>query len=140
MADPSLPHALAMRELKYGAASAADKDRVAQLLVSLGRHSQALLLYEGRPDAAERAGLRDQAVTAGAAFRLVSIKRQGGSVAAADLVACAQAAERAGRYLDARTCYVALGDQAALERIAEHLPPSLRPPPPAAPPATSTSH
>ena len=43
------------------------------------------------------------------------------------LRACAEAAERTGRFLDARRCYEALGDEDAIRKIAEHLPPTLQP-------------
>jgi hypothetical protein len=142
MGQPALPHALEMRELKYGAATPQERDRVAAQLESLDRHSQALLLFEGRPDAPGARRMLGQAVMAGSAFRVLSLKRIGLEVTSADLTACAQAAQRAGRWLDARACYLALGDSEAVRAFAEHLPPSLRPPPPPPPAAaaTTTSH
>jgi hypothetical protein len=118
-----------MRELKYGDRPEAERDRVAEGLRAAGRREEALLLYEGRPDhpcvTAELAWARER----GCGFHLLAIRRLGREVSRADFEATGRAAEAAGRWLEARHCWKALEDAGALERIAPHLPPSLRPPP-----------
>ena len=129
--SPSIPDALAMRALKYGSASDAQKDAVAGALRQAGRRAEALLLFEGRPEAPF---LREElawAVEHGVAFHLLALARLGVPVRRDDYAACAVAAEKAGRWMDARQCHVALEDAAGLARIAPHLPESLRPEPPA---------
>ena len=122
-----IPHALDMQQLKYGDRPEAERDRMAEALLTDGRRSEALLLYEGRPD---HAFVKEQARWAcaeGDAFHLFAVRGMGGAVSDDDIRACAEAAERKGRFLDARRCHLALDDEAAVRRIAEHIPESLRP-------------
>ena len=129
------PHTLDMRDLKYGNRSAEEKDRVARELREAGRHSEAVLLFEGR---GEHPFLREEAEWAagnGVAYLLLQIRKIGGPVPDELIRTAAANAERKGRYADARLCYQALGDQDALVRISPHLPPSLRTVPPPAPEA-----
>jgi hypothetical protein len=136
MAARRIPDALAMRETKYGDKPAAEKDRVAQDLAAQGRHAEAILLFDGRGDHPFLAGQRKRAASDGDAFTLLSLRRMGTPVSDDDLRACAAAAEKAGRWLDARQCHVALKDEASLVRISPNLPEGLRveatPPSPAA--------
>ncbi len=134
---PTIPDALAMRNLKYGDAPAAERDRVAGVLRSAGRRTEALLLYEGRSQHESLVSLRDHAITHGLAFPLLALRRMGGEVTEAHLRGAAEAAEKGGRWLEARQLRLALGDTAALERLAPHLPESLRPPPAAPAPASA---
>ena len=127
-----IPHALQMRALKYGGGSEAAKDAVAAALLQAGRRSEAILLYEGRPDAPFLRGEVEWAVSEGVAFHLLALARLGVAIDGAAYAACAAAAEAKGRWMDARQCYVALEDAEALARIAEHLPASLQPEPPPA--------
>ncbi|MDA1193783.1 MAG: hypothetical protein O2894_01225 [Planctomycetota bacterium] len=129
MAGARIPHALAMRALKYDDAPEADRDAVAESLIAKGRRAEALLLFEGRPDHPQLRREVEWAVSQGAGFHLLMIRRMGREVTPAELRACGEAAERAGRFQDARHMWIALGDTEALERIAEQLPPSLRPTP-----------
>jgi hypothetical protein len=124
-----------MRELKYGDAGAAEKDAVAALLRAAGRRTEALLLYEGRSDHASLRTERDHAISNGRVFPLQTLQRLGAEVTPDHLRACAAAAEKNGRWMDARTCYVLLKDYDAVRRIAAHLPQRLVPPPPPEPPA-----
>lgn len=127
MARSRFPNALQMRTLKYGEASDAERDAVAEALRQAGRRAEALLLYERRPGHPDLAGERDWARAEGNGFHLLGVQRAGGEVDEATWKACAAEAEARGRWMDARLCYRALGDEAALRRIAEHLPESLRP-------------
>ena len=130
MARSRIPTALDMRTLKYGEASDAERDAVAEALRAAGRRAEALLLYERRPGHPDLAGERDWAVAEGNGFHLLGVKRAGGPVDEAAWRACAAEAERRGRWMDARHCYRTVGDAEALQRIAEHLPEALRPEPP----------
>lgn len=129
MARSRFPDALKMRTLKYGEASEAECDAVAEALRKDGRRSEALLLYERRPGHPDLAGERDWAVSEGNGFHLLAVARVGGTVDADAWQACAAEAERRGRWMDARHCYLSVGDEAAVRRIAEHLPETLRPAP-----------
>jgi hypothetical protein len=131
MAKPKIPAALQMQRLKYADAPEAERDAVAELLRAEGRRSEAILLFEGRGDHRFLQEERDWATREGDAFLLLSIRRLGCPVDADQLRACAQAAEQRGRWMDARNAWLAAGDDEAVARVAEHLPPSLRP---AAPP------
>jgi hypothetical protein len=135
MARPQIPDALVMRELKYGQAPEAEKERVAGVLRAAGRRTEALLLYEGRAGHGALRNERDHAISNGRVFPLQTLMRLGVEVTPDHLRACAAAAEKNGRWMDARTCYVLLKDEAAVRRIADHLPKSLVPPPPPEPPA-----
>lgn len=142
MADRAFPDALAMRELRAGRLPEAERERVAEALRAAGRHTQALLLYEGRADHAALQGAQARAVREGRTFELLGMRRLGRAVPDADLRAAASAAAAAGRHLEARLALVALGDLDGVRALAAHLPPSLVPPPPppapgAAPPATA---
>ena len=127
MAASRIPDALEMRELKYGGRSDEEKDRVADALRAAGRRSEALLLYEGRPEHPSLKEEKRWALEEGVSFHLMALRRIGVTVTDEDLRVCALAAERKGRYLDARQCWVALGEDGEVERIAEHLPEGLRP-------------
>jgi hypothetical protein len=142
MPQPPFPHALEMRRLKYGPdVPVAEKERWATALRAAGRRAEAVLLYEGRTDAAALTDDLDWAVREGAAYYLFSLQRMGLSVAPERFRACAEAAEKKERWHDARRCWQALGDQAGLDRVAPHLPGFVAPPPPGAepPPATTTT-
>ena len=127
MARSNIPHALAMQEYKFGNRSASEKDALAATLRDAGRRAEAILLFEGRggehPFLLEE---RDWACKEGIAFHLTSLRNLGVPIDEDVWRRCATAAESRGRWLDARTCYVALEDREALARIAEHLPESLR--------------
>ncbi len=127
MAKSKFPSAIDMQKLKYGGALPEERDQMAARLREAGRRAEAILLFEGR---GEEPFLREEAAWAiaeGNAFHLISIRDLGCPVADEELRACAEAAERRGRWMDARRCWQALGDEAALRRIAEHLPAGLRP-------------
>lgn len=135
MAASGIPDTLEMRELKYGGRSDVEKDRVAEALLEEGRRSEALLLFEGRPEHPQLAKEKRWALEEGASFHLLSVRRLGVPVTDEDIRVCALAAERKGRYLDARQCWAALGEDGEIERIAEHLPAGLRPEAPVEPQA-----
>ncbi len=127
MARSKIPNALQMQHLKYGEVSDAQRDAVAKDLRAAGRRAEAVLLFEGRGD---HAFLREEALWAvaeGNGFHLLSVLRLGREVSPEEFRACAKAAEAAGRWLDARTCYLEIGDEDAIRAIAEHLPESLQP-------------
>lgn len=130
---PKIPHALEMRSLKYEGSGDAAKDAVAKALMETGRRSEALLLYEGRPQVPFLQEELAWAVEQGVAFHLLALARLGVEIPPTAWTACAKAAEKAARWLDARQCFEALEDEEGLARIADHLPPSVRPsaPPPA---------
>lgn len=132
---PTIPDALAMRHLKYGGAPEAERERMAEVLRAANRHTEALLLYEGRGGHPSLVSALQRAVSQGLAFRVLSLRRLGAPVTDDHLRACALAAEKAGRWLDARQCHLAVGDAEAVQRLAQHLPESMRPPPPPPPPA-----
>lgn len=131
MAGSRIPDALTMRTLKYGTRPEAERDRVAALLSEAGRRGEAILLFEGRPEHPFLVRERAWAVENGRAFHLVALRRLGVKVLPDAFATAAAVAERLGRWMDARACYVVLGDEAAIRRIAERLPPGMRPPPPA---------
>jgi hypothetical protein len=131
MARAKIPTALAMRELKYEDAPEAERDAVAERLRDEGRHSEALLLYEGRPDAPFVREEALWAVAEGNGFHLLALQRVGREVSEAEFRDCARAALDRGRWMDARHCFLAVGDREALQAIAEHLPEALKPEPPA---------
>jgi hypothetical protein len=134
VAKPSIPFALEMRRLKYSeGVPAEEKDEMAARLRKEGRRTEAILLFDGRTDHPFVRQEIDWAVSEGVAFHLVALRKMGAAVTAKDCEACARAAEKRERWMDARTCWKELGDGAALERIAPNLPECLRPPPP--PPA-----
>jgi len=126
MARRKIPTALAMRSLKYGESTDAEKDEMAETLRKAGRRAEALLLYENRPD---HPALREEAawaVSEGDGFHLLSVRRIGREVTEQELRDCAASACERGRWMDARQCYDALDDPEGLARIDEHLPPALR--------------
>jgi hypothetical protein len=131
MARGGHPDALRMRTLKYGDPREAERDRVAEALRADGRRSEAVLMYERLPEHPFLDEEQAWAVETGDAFHLLALRRIGRSIPDDAFRACARQAEAAGRWLDARQCYLAVADPAALERIAEHLPTSLRPAAPA---------
>lgn len=126
MAKSDVPNAFAMQTLKFGDAPAADRDAVAARLRELGRRSEAVLLFEGRPDHPFLSEEVEWAVSEGAGFHLLSLRSLGMQIPADAWQRCATRAEERARYMDARTCYVALEDTAGLRRINANLPPSLR--------------
>jgi sirohydrochlorin ferrochelatase len=130
MARSKIPNALEMRELKYGDLPDTEKDRVAEELRAEGRRAEAILLFQGRADHPFLADEARWAVAEGNGFHLVSLARMGRPVGPEELRACARSAEQRGRWMDARLCYVELGDEAAVQAVREHLPPTLRPEPP----------
>lgn len=126
MAKSPIPHALAMQGLKYADAPEAQRDEVASRLRELGRRSEAVLLFEGRPEHPFLAEEVTWAIDQGAAFHLLGLKNIGVEVPEDAFRRCGEMAETKGRYMDARTCFVQLEDTGALQRINAHLPPSLR--------------
>ncbi len=116
-----------MKALKYGDRPDAEKDAVAEALIEAGRRSEALLLFDGRPEHPLLQEEKRWALEEGSAFHLFALRRLGVPITAEDLGVCARAAEPKGRWLDARLCYVELDQEDDIRRIAEHLPPSLRP-------------
>jgi len=127
MARTPIPDALAMKSLKYGNHTDAERDAVAERLREAGRRSEALLLFQGRPDHPFLAEERRWAIEEGAAFHLLSLRRMGAAVSDDDLRVCARSAEGRGRWMDARLCHAALGDDEGLRRVAPHVPEGLRP-------------
>lgn len=127
MARTNIPNALKMRQLKYGDVSEAERDAVADQLRAQGRRAEVLLLYERLPDHPALADEARWAVSEGNAFHLLSLQRLGREVSEQELRDCASAAENRARWMDARQCYEALGEVDAVRKIAQHLPPSLRP-------------
>ena len=126
MAKADIPNALRMQNLKFGDATDAERDAVASRLRELGRRSEAVLLFEGRPEHPFLAEEVTWAVSQGAAYHLLSLQSLGVEVPDDAFRQCGESAERGGRFMDARTCYVALEDTEALQRINGHLPMSLR--------------
>lgn len=126
MAKSDVPNAFAMQTLKYGDSSAADRDAVAARLRELGRRSEAVLLFEGRPDHPFLSEEVEWAVSEGAGFHLLSLRGLGMEIPADAWQRCGARAEERARYMDARTCYVAIEDTGSLRRINAHLPASLR--------------
>lgn len=126
MASSQFPDALTMRDWKYGGRSAEERVALATRLRDVGRRSEALLLFEHDPAnpflEAEITWAREN----GIGFHLANMRSVGVEISPDAWRDCAQVAESRGRFMDARTCYVALEDTAALERINPHLPPSLR--------------
>lgn len=129
MPKSDIPQALTMREIKYVGTDEARRDRVAEALRAEGRHAEAILLYEGRPDHPAVREERLRAVKEGLSFSLVALGRLGVKVAAKDWEACARAAEAKGRWMDAQRAWKAAGNEEAVLAFAERLPPSLRPAP-----------
>ncbi len=127
MAKSRIPNAIAMRALKYGSATPQDRESAAQALRAQGRRAEAILLFEGLGGHAFLREERDWAIGEGEGFHLISVKRLGAQVEEKDLRACAAAAEARGRWMDARNCWLELGAEDEVKRIAEHLPGSLRP-------------
>jgi hypothetical protein len=130
MAKGRIPHALDMRSYKYGNRPDAERDAVAETLLAEGRRSEAILLFEGRPDHPVLQTERTWAIEEGSAFHLAALRRLGVEITEEDLRRCAAAAEPRGRWMDAQSCYLQLGEEAEIRRIAEHLPEPLRPAPP----------
>ena len=135
MARPTIPDALRMRTLKYEESELAERERVAETLRGAKRHTEALLLYEGRASDPSLRHERDRALSEGQSFRLFTLRKLGMEITPAHVRTCAESAERHGRWMDARLCWKDLGNDEAIQRIAPHLPPSLQPPPPPPPPA-----
>jgi hypothetical protein len=141
MARTHIPTALQMRRLKYergepgeeDEALREERDRVAEALRAAGRRAEAVLLFQGDPDHPFLADELDWAVEAGDGFHLLAVRRLGREVGEDLLRACAQSAREHGRWMDARLCLMALGDEEGIAALAEHLPPSLRPEPPEVP-------
>lgn len=129
MARAKIPTALAMRELKYGERDDAEKDAIAQSLRSAGRRIEAVLLFDGRPDNPFLTEEISWALAEGNAFHLLSIQRLGREISPEEFRDCARSACDRGRWMDARQCYLATGDEAALQDISDELPVSLRPAP-----------
>ena len=124
-----IPDALEMRTYKYGSRSPEDRDRVAEALRAGGRRSEAILLFERRTDAPFLEEERSWAVGDGRVFHLLALRRLGKTIPDDDLREASRAAERAGRWLEARLGWDAVGDEGEIARIAEHLPEALRPVP-----------
>ena len=129
MAKRSIPSALDMRRLKYGEASDAEREATASALRAAGRRAELLLLFERHPDPKVFAEEADWAVKEGQAFHLLSVQRLGGDVSEDRVRACAKRALEKGRAMDARNCYTAIGDEAAIAAMGDLLPESMRPAP-----------
>src|SRR5689334_16995185 len=112
-----------MKRLKYAPETTpAERDRVADALRADGRRSEALLLYEGRPD---HPSLKDDlawALAHGSSFTLLALKRLGFAIGDDEWRACAKGAEEASRWFDALRCYEKVADEASLARVREKLP------------------
>ncbi len=123
MLKKPFPDALEMRRLKYDPKTTPEeRDRMSAALRAVSRRVEAILLYEGRPDAPALKEDLAWAVSAGASFYLTNLKRMGVSVPDDAFRACAEAAERHERWFDAQRCYAALSDEVGLERVKPHLP------------------
>lgn len=140
MAERTFPDALKMRALRAGQAPEDERETVAAALRAAGRNVQALLLYEGRAQHAALDAEQARAVREGQVFILLSMRRLGRTVSEAELRQAADTAAARGHHLEARLALQALGDVEGVRAIAEHLPPSMRPPPPPPAPAVSSSH
>ncbi len=126
--NASIPHALQMRELKYGEQDDPKRRQaVADALRAAGRHSEALLLFERHLDALDAPAEIDWALREGDSFHLLSVKRIGVPVSDEQFRSCAKRAIERGRIIDARQCYNAIGDEDSIRAMADALPPSLRP-------------
>jgi hypothetical protein len=126
VAKTDIPNALDMQAYKYGDQPPAKRDALAERLRAAGRRSEAILLFDGRP---EHPFLQEEiqwAASEGIAFHLMSLRGIGAEISDEILRNCAAVARERGRWMDARTCYVALEDRQGLLEIAEHLPASLR--------------
>ena len=123
MARASIPDALEMTRVKYGPDTPVEeKDRVAAALRQAGRIHEAILLYDGRAD---HPALQDDfrwAVSEGSSYVLFALRRLGLSVTDEQRRACAEAAERKGRWYDSHRLYEVLQDAAALERVRAQIP------------------
>lgn len=123
MARSKFPDALEMRRLKYDpGVTDAERDAMAMKLAEAGRTSEALLLYERRPQhpalqAAAKAAIKD-----GNAFRLFSIRRMGVPVTEEQLRHCGANAEAKDRWYDAHRVWTELKDEAGLARAREKMP------------------
>ena len=127
------PNALEMRALKYGKRPDTERDKVAVALREADRRSEAILLFDRRPDHPFLQEERTWAIKDGRVFHLLTLRRLGVTIEAADLITSAKAAEAAGRWMEAHLGWQDVGDEEAVRRIGEHLPQALRPaPPPAA--------
>lgn len=126
VAKVKIPNALRMRELKYGDASDAECEALALALRAAGRRPEAVLLYERQPEADFLREEVQWAIAEGNGFHLLAMRHMGRSISAEALRDCARAAEQHGRWLDARGCYLALDDEAAIRKISEHLPESMQ--------------
>ena len=123
MARTLIPDALVMRRLKYDPeTSEAERDRMAATLLEADRRSEAILLYEGRPEAPALLEILARAVADGSTFHVLSLRRMGVPVPDDTIRTCGAAAEAKGRWFDAHRAYAALNDEAALARVAEKLP------------------
>jgi hypothetical protein len=111
-----------MRRLKYVESDPATRDRVAAELRSQERRAEAVLLYEATPNDPSLRQEMSWAVRHGVSFLVFLLRRMGAPVGAEDLTACAASAEARGRWYDAYRCHQALGDEAGIARVAEHLP------------------
>ncbi len=126
VAKSDIPTALEMQDYKYGEQPVAKRDALATRMRAAGRRSEAILLFDGRP---EHPFLQEEiqwAAGEGIAFHLMSLRGIGVEIGDDVLRSCAKVARERGRWMDARTCYVALEDRQGLLDIAEHLPASLR--------------
>jgi hypothetical protein len=123
MAKPTIPDALEMTRLKYGSdVTPGDRDRVAQALRRAGRRLEAILLYEGRSDHPDLQEDLRWSVSEGASFTLFALRRLGVPITDEHRRACAEAAERKGRWYDAHRLYEVLKDEVSLERVRAQIP------------------
>jgi hypothetical protein len=119
----SLPDALRLRELKYGAKTTAqERSRVAREFLAVGRTAEALDLFLIAGDAGGTAEIREQAIREGRPSLLLQIERGGHPVGAADWKRAADAALAAERFREAFRCYHRAGDEDGMARVREKLP------------------
>jgi hypothetical protein len=123
VARRDVPDPLEMRRLRYDPATPeAERDRVAAVLRAQGRREEAVSLYEGRPSHPDLEDDARWAIENGASFVLVTLSRMGREILDVQRRACAESAERLGRWYDAHRLYERLQDEGALARVRERLP------------------
>jgi len=118
-----LPHALQLRDVKYGEKTSADRRRAtAALLLAADRVAEALDLYLILGDEEGIAGVRRRAVEEGRPVWLLMIERSERAIGPDEWKRAGAAALAAGRTREAWRCYAEARDEEALERIKPDLP------------------
>lgn len=122
MARP-LPHALRLREIKYGAKTGnEERVRTARELLEAGRVAEALDLFLIAGDERGAMEVHARAVSEGRPLWLIMLRRGGRPVAAKDWIAAGRAAEKAGRLREAYRAYLEADAAEDLARIQQALP------------------